>query len=337
MNFNREFNYYLETLGLLSYCNNFSTTKIELIEELNGLGFVGEKVYDAHLLDWEKLITTFDKMKVTNGDYNFYFKNVINEEKNFYTFLVALVAEYFELFDSEEKSDEYFRKIFIELICAIAEKSSINKQLSSLEFYEFLSVSDFNESEKWKFFSFYQSPKKLINKLFILINSNLSVCKKLYLEIDIETLISKCSILLESTREKNMISKQGEGLPIYPTLINPLSQIVLKTKRYFGLLNLDIFSDNDFSKEIDDNILIKLKALSDKSKFQILISLKSKPMYSLELANKLGLSAGTISHHMAVLLQINLVNIDKKSGRVYYHLNSDEIEKTIKGLENLLI
>lgn len=64
MNFHCEFNYYFETLGLLSYCNNFSTTKIELIEELNRLGVDGEKVYNAHMLDWEKLIATFDKMKI---------------------------------------------------------------------------------------------------------------------------------------------------------------------------------------------------------------------------------------------------------------------------------
>lgn len=112
--------------------------------------------------------------------------------------------------------------------------------------------------------------------------------------------------------------------------------MILKTKCYLGLLNLEMFSEKDFSKEIDDNILIKLKALSDKSKFQILIYLKNKPMYSLELANEIGLSTGTISYHMAVLLQLNLVNIEKKSGRVYYQLNSDEIEEIIKGLENLL-
>ena len=66
------------------------------------------------------------------------------------------------------------------------------------------------------------------------------------------------------------------------------------------------------TKNTQKAILPILKALSDKSKFDILHSLLIAPKYNLELAEELDLTAATVSHHMNVLLTNKLVDIEKK-------------------------
>ena len=77
-----------------------------------------------------------------------------------------------------------------------------------------------------------------------------------------------------------------------------------------------------------------LKAISDNSKFDILLSLIKAPKYNLELAEELNLSAATISHHMNVLLTCHLVSVEKRDGRVYYTLSKSTIENLLLDLHN---
>jgi DNA-binding transcriptional ArsR family regulator len=86
-----------------------------------------------------------------------------------------------------------------------------------------------------------------------------------------------------------------------------------------------------------EEIIQGLKALSDKSKFEILLSLKTSPKYNLEIAQQLGLTAATMSHHMNVLLTCGFVGINKQAGRVYYHIEEDSIRHFISSLEQTLL
>lgn len=87
----------------------------------------------------------------------------------------------------------------------------------------------------------------------------------------------------------------------------------------------------------DDDVLSALKMLSDKSKYDILCILKEAPCYGAQLAQKLGLSPATISHHMNALLSMSLVRFDAQDNRMYYRLNNDRITALISKLQQTFL
>lgn len=64
------------------------------------------------------------------------------------------------------------------------------------------------------------------------------------------------------------------------------------------------------------------KALADKTRREILLLLKERDMTAGEIADKFSISKPSISHHLSILKQANLV-IDVKEGQnVVYSLNT---------------
>ena len=73
------------------------------------------------------------------------------------------------------------------------------------------------------------------------------------------------------------------------------------------------------------NIKEQLKALGDSTRFNIIKLLKDRPYYLKELADALGLTSPTVSHHMDELLQAGLVKITNKGRRIYYTLDLESM------------
>jgi len=122
---------------------------------------------------------------------------------------------------------------------------------------------------------------------------------------------------------------------VYPSIINahslvgrivPFSDSIVYS---FGIFILTGLRLKEVRLEEENSILSLFKALSDKTKYTILTLLKTKDYYSQELAKELSLTGATISHHMNQLLELNLVTFTTEKKRVYYHLNTEEIEKVI--------
>ncbi|MGL5245183.1 MAG: ArsR/SmtB family transcription factor [Sarcina sp.] len=96
---------------------------------------------------------------------------------------------------------------------------------------------------------------------------------------------------------------------------------------YFGWKFKELLDNNETIRRDEKIFRERLKCLSDKSKFEILKLLKIKPLYGQEIAEKLDLTAATVSYHMNNLILSKLVYINKIENRVYYNLNNDEINK----------
>lgn len=86
-----------------------------------------------------------------------------------------------------------------------------------------------------------------------------------------------------------------------------------------------------------ENALSLLKLLSDKSKLEILELTKDEALYGAQLADKLGLTTATISHHTQALLNQKFLNIDKVDSKIYYKQNKETVKSLIKYLEASLI
>jgi DNA-binding transcriptional ArsR family regulator len=98
-----------------------------------------------------------------------------------------------------------------------------------------------------------------------------------------------------------------------------------------------LFYNIKTSEKVDmeeiDGILSILKSLSDRTRLQILQSLRKKPSYGKKLAEELKLSTASISRQLDQLRSMNLITEEKSDGFKYFRLNSREIDKLVHSVQ----
>lgn len=90
------------------------------------------------------------------------------------------------------------------------------------------------------------------------------------------------------------------------------------------------------TKESTRKDAIKLmKALSDKSRLEVLDRLKVGPSYVEELAATLDLAPSTVSFHLKKLEEVGLVEGQKEQYYTMYHLKTEALRKSLGELLNI--
>ncbi len=102
-----------------------------------------------------------------------------------------------------------------------------------------------------------------------------------------------------------------------------------------GLLFSELNQLKDRSKYRDKMAKKQLKAISDPTRYEIIRQLSIRPQYVQELADALGLTAATLSHHLAILQQAMLVGVRIEGRRSYYSINEEELKQLAEVLENM--
>jgi DNA-binding transcriptional ArsR family regulator len=74
------------------------------------------------------------------------------------------------------------------------------------------------------------------------------------------------------------------------------------------------------------------KALSEPTRRRILALLRERDMNSGEIAAQFDVSWPTISGHLSVLKEADLVQVDRHGTTLTYHLNVSLLEETLLGL-----
>ena len=77
---------------------------------------------------------------------------------------------------------------------------------------------------------------------------------------------------------------------------------------------------------------IVFKALNDATRREILEMLQKKDLTAGEIADQFHISFPSISHHLDLLKQAQLVNTKKEGQFVYYSLNTTVMDEIIKWL-----
>lgn len=85
-----------------------------------------------------------------------------------------------------------------------------------------------------------------------------------------------------------------------------------------------------------DKIVAFHKALADPTRIRILFLLKNGPLHGQALAGKLGVSAPTITHHMAKLRQAALIKETRDKNTIYFELDPYFFEQNSKALSHAL-
>lgn len=78
------------------------------------------------------------------------------------------------------------------------------------------------------------------------------------------------------------------------------------------------------------------KAISDPTRRKIIKLLGKGDMTAGEIADQFSISKPSISHHLGILKQADLVQDDKRGQFIYYSLNSTVFQDIIRWLHDLL-
>ncbi len=79
------------------------------------------------------------------------------------------------------------------------------------------------------------------------------------------------------------------------------------------------------------------RLLADPARWALIQLLVAAPRYGQELAELLGLSIATVSHHLNGLKRLDLVDIRRDEHRLYYHLRTDRLRALLAGAEQQLL
>lgn len=75
---------------------------------------------------------------------------------------------------------------------------------------------------------------------------------------------------------------------------------------------------------------IVFKALNDPTRREILQLLQERDMTAGEIVEQFNISGPSISHHLDLLKQANLVTSEKEGQYVYYSLNTTVVDEILK-------
>lgn len=266
---------------------------------------------------------------VPGGDFDFFFGD---EEPEFLYLFQIVCANHLEWFENDLQ-DVTEDTIALAFTNELSEDKASTNILPTEQLIALLQSTRYSSNVCWKLMLLLQEPKKKISFLNSLIKQNIPAYNQA-----ITTVQKSLNKLLSEFSSGNYLSKRiVENVPITPTLIYPAIELINSDTAYIGLFAKDIYKLIDKSKNTQKDILPILKALGDKSKFDILHSLLIAPKYNLELAEELDLTAATVSHHMNVLLSNKLVDIEKKEGRVYYTLSKETLTDLIKQISTIFL
>jgi len=336
---NTQLNPSFEILGLIHMHHHSELLEMpSYVRQVKELGLNPEELYKKHGILLKRYLSEFEKQLILeDADKSFF------DEKGIHllVFLQILLAEVPEwVANIESIQDEEVLAILIE---GIGEWLSveIKNNASIYEIIEALKESGLPANPCWKVMLLLQEPKKHISHLVNIVRRNTPAYHHAIQAIDkplqrqMERFIKKQHqhkarrVLMQDTRQR------GPAKAITPTLIYPMLEAMSDDTIYMGIFIDDLYQmiDNLHKARNSNNPVIK--ALSDSSKFDILLSLHNSPKYNLELAEHLRLTPATITHHMQTLLLHGLVSVEKRDGRVYYTLQKDVIAAAVTQIKEL--
>ncbi|AUN16736.1 transcriptional regulator [Clostridium botulinum] len=330
-----------EIFGLIYISHDYEKFIDALKKELNNNGVNGELFLKKNFKIIDKYIKTFNKYKVINENELMFFDE--DDESIFMLIAFVLINNKELIYSLDNITDDQFKSIILDVYNEISEEERTIDSISTLNnTIEFLKELDLKENTKWKLMIILNEPKKYYKSLIKIIEDNKiaynQACKAI--EKPLSKLISnyikyvnsdKCEVL------NNIIKNNDSNIIIIPTLTFGTSLFEFKNTYFMGLLYEIICKEYIYSMGNKGELVLKLKALSDKSKLEIISLLKAGPKYSLEIAEALKLTPATVSYHMGSLLECSMVVVEKKQGKVYYHLNKIGLKNFIDELNNTLL
>lgn len=329
------FHPFLETIGLIYLMKNWGEVREETIGSLEAINIEGERFYKKNLIYLEDLIKTFESQYVPDSEEEFFFE--YNTE--FFLVTVAVGVDYLETEQAEkpvtkEKILSCINRFFAkEEDEAIPELDTIEKQVAVIE------DAELSKDTKWKMLMLMRNPQERFQSLFEIYRKNRDAYVYTIEQNQgvLQKLLEQASGHLSLPMEHLLRGEGEKKIKVYSTAVFPLIEWVVFPYVFQGILIDKLNFWRRDGENIRDMLPVLLKILGDKSKFEILYSLKEKDKYNLEIAEELKLTPATASHHMGILLSNHFVTVEKREGKVYYQLNREAVEKIVEYLQAVLL
>ena len=330
-----------EILSLLYLCHN-ANWKEEAIQSLDEYGVKGEEFFRDHMKILETYVDTFKKYKKDGTEDSFFFEQVSDES---FQLVVAMAVENRYYYDHPGETDrDWLRGCLAYLINDpqdhphLPGEKDLPRLPDELAILQFLDTADIKNEEKWHALNFLRKPDYWMTCLFDTVRANKDAYDRAIdaVKKPLDKLLKRAAVY-EDAKFLKIAGTCADTPVIYLSLAAPLILLVLYTHCYQGILLEALRAEDEPGKYSGEAVVRQAKSLSDKSKLDILCILKHTSMYNLELAEALGLSPSTTSHHMNTLLSSGFVTVEKKDGKVYYCLEKENIAQFLSILERMLL
>ncbi|MFR1638936.1 MAG: ArsR/SmtB family transcription factor [Eggerthellaceae bacterium] len=320
-----------ETLFLLANKDWDERSEKQAIEVLDGFGVEGAAFYHANFRMIERYYAAFQKKMVPSAGTKLF--DDCDE-----TTLLAYAAVFLchpAWFDPTKVPDDEA------VLQAVEEAFSEDAENNGQSVVDVLESGDFSDRAKWQIMALLQQPKQRIELVAQAVQDNLSAFEHAYAKVkpEADVLLNQFDLRSNENQPTSFMKlsrKIDEKTEMVPILAEPLMVCIAEGMCLYGLL-VDRLTNEEEPGFTKAELLIGAKALSDASKIAILLALKEGSLYNLEIAERVGLTPATTSHHMNNLLAAGFVDIEKRNGKVYYQLAEDRIERFLKGAGDLLV
>lgn len=329
----KEYHPVLETLGLAYLHKNFSTVKAEMMTQLSDLDSDGAGFYQTHLRDWEAYVESFGQRYVCAPCEDFFLGN----DTEFFLTVLQLFLEDPDLMTAVGQLEEgALRARLSPLLHPDGQVHPLDRQEDR---FALVAGTGLSEQTKWKLLLLLETPQVRLSEWAAFYERNRAAWR-----YALEANRSALDTLLQNAPDTvtpaaaEILPKVTEGpVTVYPTAAFPLSEWILTSVAFQGVLTARLVTYRQGVQQARQALPVLLKCLGDKSKFEILCSLKERGKYNLELAEDVHLSPATVSHHMGMLLANQLVTVEKQGGKVYYQLNQEPIRALLRGIADVLL
>lgn len=272
-----------------------------------------------------------------------YFMNNTLEENGRARHILAALASRKELAKEHtaEEIDSLMLDIFDDWAKTIDETTEKEGKFKDLaDIIAFLKGLEEDDSAKFRFIMLYTERHTALPKIQEFVKQGVEVLKEYYpvIKADFEKAVSNLQDRknMEAYLDKLEVIKLGdvESMIVQPCIVtyNQLSiacedngEVMADTGIYMLLPDVMV---NNFAGN-DGRIISALKALGDTTRLKIIHMLSGKKMYIQEIADDLGLTPATVSHHMNILLQERLISITvdaAKAKKIFYEMNASQLK-----------
>jgi len=325
-----QLNAHFETMALLCLCPWGEEGKNELISEIDKLGIDGKVFYNRNYRLVEQYYHAFEKHRITSTGAAF----MHEMEDSLFAVCTSVFMQNPDWFSNIDKiSDDAAQS-------AVRETLMSEYGDSGGDLITTLDALELTDRAKWQLIVFHQRAGQQMRLIASAVAENLPAFEKAYAKIEsgLSTLLQHFKQGLAQPQKTGFMRLPEQINPdtvIIPTMALPVSLMLIKDTGYYGLLSYKLSAGG--AELTKDELLMGSKALSEKSKVEILLCLKESSRYNLEIADLIGLTPATVSHHMTVLLASGFVELEKKDGKVYYRLAVDGLKRYLAGVKHLLL
>ena len=266
--------------------------------------------------------------------------------------LVMFLDEDLSASISHIKIDEVINKYMSTVMSDLTtDNTDVKLNINNLtDLMDVLSQVNIHDNLQIQLISLYHNRYEIINQLSEMLHLCAPISKKYFYIIEDEyeksvEYVNKIDDLekhLESSIDMKISAPFNGEITLTIFYFNSLSMNINNDKvlyhigMYFFLL-VDLKEKNKFN---DAQIITDLKALADPTRLKIVGLLSKNNMYIQELSESLELTPATISHHINILLNSELISITvdaEKTRKIYYEANSKKIDSLGDAIKGLVI